>query len=63
MWHENYAVGFEDFCQDTCEAFFGVDFDSIRLRMAIKSSLLPSSSEDVNVEDDATTFGLPKDDA
>ena len=31
--------------------------------MAIKSSFLPSNSEDVNVEDNATTFGLPTDDA
>lgn len=36
----NYVVGFEDFCMDTFESFLGVDFDSIKLRTAIKSSLL-----------------------
>ena len=30
--------------------------------MAAESSLLPSSFEDVNVEDDATTSDLPKND-
>ena len=60
---EIYAAGFEDFSQDAREAFPGVDFDSIRLHIAVGSSLLPISLEDVNIEDDATTSDLPMDDA
>lgn len=60
---ENYTVGFKDFCQDAREAFPRVDFDSIRLCVAVESSLLPSSSEDVDIDDDGTTSLLPKDSA
>ena len=52
----NYAASFEDFRIDTTENFLEVDFSSITLNLAIAtSSLLQASSEDVNVEDDATT--------
>ena len=53
---DNYAVGFEDFRMDAMENFPKVDFSSIKLNLAaITSSLLQTSSKDVNVEDDATT--------
>ena len=52
----NYAASFEDFRIDTTKNFLEVDFNSITLNLAIAtSSLLQASSEDVNVEDDATT--------
>ena len=52
----NYAVGFEDFRMGATENFPEVDFSSIKLNLAAAtSSLLQASSEDVNVEDDATT--------
>ena len=60
---KTYAAGFEDFRLDACEAFPGVDFDSIKLPMAVGSSLLPSTFEDVDIDDDATTSDKPKDDA
>ena len=50
----NYAVGFEDFCMDVMD-FPGVDFSSIKLNIGAASSLLQTSSEDMNIEDDATT--------
>ena len=49
---ENYAVGFKDFHMDAYESFPRVDFDSIKLCTVAKSSLLQTSSEDVNIEDD-----------
>ena len=58
----NYAAGFEDFRMEAIENFPEVDFSSIKLNLtAATSSLLQASSEDVNVEDDATTLP-PKDD-
>ena len=58
----NYAAGFEDFRMEAMENFLEVDFSSIKLNLAIAtSSLLQASSEDVNVEDNATTLP-PKDD-
>lgn len=57
--NETYVVGFEDFCLDAREAFLGVHFDSIKLPMAGESSSLPSTFEDIDIGDDATT----KDDA
>ena len=52
----NYAVGFEDFRTDAMENFPEVDFSSIKLNLAAAtSSFLQTSSEDVNVEDNATT--------
>ena len=53
---DNYAVGFEDFRMDATENFPEVDFSSIKFNLDVAtSSLLQASSEDVNVEDDATT--------
>ena len=58
----NYAAGFEDFRMEAMENFPDVDFGSIKLNLAAAtSSLLQVSSEDANIEDDATT-SLPKDD-
>ena len=58
----NYATGFEDFKMEAMENFPKVDFSSIKLNLATTtSSLLQASSEDANVEDDATTLP-PKDD-
>ena len=51
----HYAVGYEDFHSDTKEAYLEMDFNSLRIPTAIESSLLPTSSEDVNVMDDAST--------
>ena len=52
----NYVAGFEDFRLDTVENFPEVDFNSIKLNLnAASSSLLETSSKDVNVEDDAST--------
>ena len=53
---EHYAAGFEDFRMDAMENFPEVDFSSIKLNFtAATSSLIHTSSEDVNIEDDATT--------
>ena len=58
----NYAAGFKDFRMDAMENFPEVDFSSIKLNLAAAtSSLLQTSSEDVNVEDDATTQPLQDD--
>ena len=58
----NYAAGFEDFRMEAIENFPKSGLQSIKLNLtAATSSLLQASSEDVNVEDDATTLP-PKDD-
>ena len=49
-----YAAGYEDFRADAKEAFPDLDFDSLKIPLATESSLLPTSSEDVNVVDNAT---------
>ena len=52
---KQYASGFEDFRMDAMGNFPEVDFSSIKLNLvAATSSLLQTSFEDVNVEDDAT---------
>ena len=51
----NYVAGFEDFHMDAEEHFLEVDFSSIKLNTGAASSLLQTSSEDVNIEDGATT--------
>ena len=57
----NYAPGFEDFRMEAMKNCPEVDFSSIKLNLAAAtSSLLQANSEDVNVEDDATTLP-PKD--
>ena len=50
----HYAAGYEDFRANAKEAFPDLDFDSLKIPLAIESSLLPTSFEDVNVVDDAT---------
>ena len=61
---KNYAVGFEDFRLDAAENFPNLDFSTIKLNLgAATSSFLQTSSEDVNIEDDASTLPPPaKDD-
>ena len=53
----NYAAGFEDFRMDVIEKFPNIDYSSIKLNLsgATTSSLLQTSSKDVNIEDDAST--------
>ena len=53
----NYSTGFEDFRMDAIENFPDIDFSSIKLNLigAPTSSLLQKISEDVNIEDNATT--------
>ena len=51
----NYVARFKDFCMDIMENLLEVDFRSIKLNLGAASSLLQMSSEDVNIEDDATT--------
>ncbi|KAL0015485.1 hypothetical protein SO802_002554 [Lithocarpus litseifolius] len=51
----HYAASYEDFRADAKEAYLEMDFDSFVIPTAAESSLLPMSSEDVNVVDDATT--------
>ena len=58
----NYAASFEDFRMDAIKNFPEVDFSSIKLNLAVAtSSLIQTGSDDVNIEDDATTQ-LPLDD-
>ena len=54
---KNYAAGFEDFRLDAAENFPNLDFSTIKLNLgAATSSLLQTSSKDVNIEDDASTL-------
>ena len=50
----HYTTGYEDFRVDVKEAFPDLDFDSLKIPLATESSLLPTSSEDINVVDDAS---------
>ena len=57
---KNYAAGFEDFKLDAAENFPNIDFSVIKLNLgAATSSLLQTSSEDINIEDDASTLPPP----
>ena len=57
---KNYVAGFEDFRLDAAENFPNLDFSVIKLNLgAATSSLLQTSSEDVNIEDDASTLPPP----
>ena len=64
---KNYVAGFEHFRLDVAENFPNLDFSSIKLNLsAATSSLIQTNSEDVNIEDDASTLPPPvdpKDDA
>ena len=57
MLDRNYVAGFEDFRMDATKKFPEIDFNSIKLNLsgAATSSFLQTSSEDINVEDDANT--------
>ena len=49
---KNYAAGFEDFRLDAAENLPNLDFSTIKLNLGVAtSSLLQTSSEDVNIED------------
>ena len=50
-----YAAGYEDFRSDAKEAYPKMDFDSFQIPTPAKSSLLQTSSEDVNVVDNTST--------
>ena len=61
----HYAAGYEDFRADAKETYPELGFDSFKLPLATESSLLQTSSEDVNILDDANNEvtqdnGLPK---
>ena len=57
---KNYAARFEDFRLDAVENFPNLDFSVIKLNLgAATSSLLQTSLEDVNIEDDASTLPPP----
>ena len=57
---KNYAAGFEDFRLDAAKNFPNLDFSIIKLNLGTAtSSLLQTSSEDVNIEDDASTLPPP----
>ena len=59
---KNYIARFEDFRLDAIENFPNLDFSSIKLNLgAATSSLIQTSSEDVNIEDDASTLPPPDD--
>ena len=51
----HYAVGYEDFHADAKETYLDMDFDFFKIPLAIESSLLPKSSKDINMVDNATT--------
>ena len=51
----HYTAGSKDFRFDAKEAYPEVDFDSFMIPTTTKSSLLLTSSKDVNVVDDALT--------
>ena len=47
----HYVAGYEDFRADAKETYPELDFDSFKLPLATESSLLQTSSEDVNILD------------
>ena len=49
-----YATSYKDFCFDAYKAYPEMDFDSFKIPNATKSSLLPTSSEDVNIVENAS---------
>ena len=50
-----YAAGYENFRFDAKEGYPEMDFDSFQIPTVAESSLLQTSSDDVNVMDDAST--------
>ena len=55
LLNNHYAAGYEDFRADAKETYPDLDFDSFKLPLTNESSLLQTSSEDVNIMDDANT--------
>ena len=53
--NSHYTASYEDFYVDAKETYLDMDFDSFKIPLATESSLLPTSSKDVNMVDDATT--------
>lgn len=51
----HYTTGYEDFRADVKEAYPEMDFESFTIPTAADNSMLPTSSEEVNMVDDATT--------
>ena len=49
-----YAAGFKDFRMDAEERFLEVDFSSIKINIGAASSLLQTSSKDINIKDDTS---------
>ena len=58
---KNYAAGFEDFRLDAAENFPNLDFSAELNLGAATSFLLQTSSENVNIVDDASTLPPPAD--
>ena len=52
---EQYAAGYEDFHFNAKEAYPKMDFNVFKVPISAESSLLQTSSEDVNIMDDAST--------
>ena len=52
--NSHYAASYKDFRADAKEAFPDLNFDSFKLPLTTESSLLQTSSKDVNVMDDAS---------
>ena len=50
----HYAAAYKDFRADAKETFPDLNFDSFKLPFATKSSMLQTSSKDVNVMDNAS---------
>ena len=50
-----YVVGYEDFHSDAKEAYLEMDFNSFQIPTTAKTSLLQTSSEDINVVDNASS--------
>ena len=62
LLNKNYATGYEDFMLDATENFPNLDFNSIKVNLgAATSSLIQTSLEDINIEDDASTLPPPYD--
>ena len=51
----HYAARYEDFRANAKEAYPDLDFNSFKLPLATESSLLQTSSKDINIMDDANT--------
>ena len=52
---QHYVSSYEDFLSNAKEAYSEMEFDSFKVPNVAESSLLQTSSKDVNVVDDAST--------